>query len=73
MFNRWPVYARVLVSLIDGSALEGLLTRKAGPLIVLSDATLYTREGEPARLDGDVYIERDRVLYLQVALPKLPD
>jgi len=73
MFSRWPVYDRVLVNLVDGSALDGVLIRRSGPLLVLSDTTLYSRELEPQRLDGDVYIERHRVLYLQVAPPKTPD
>jgi hypothetical protein len=72
MFSRWPVYERVLVNLIDGSALDGVLIRRSGPLIVLSDTVLYTRGAEPQRLDGTVYIERDRVLFMQQAPPKQP-
>lgn len=72
MWSRWPVYERVLANLIDGSALEGVLIRRSGPLIVLSDSTLYSHSAEPQRLDGNVYIERDRVLYLQSAPPKPP-
>lgn len=72
MFSRWPVLERVLVNLTDGSALDGVLIRKSGPLIVLSDSTLYTRGGEPQRLDGNLYIERDRVLYMQAAPLKQP-
>lgn len=66
-WNRWPIYERVLVNLIDGSAIDGLLIGQRGPLLVLSDAALYTPEHEPAPLDGEIYIERDRVLYLQTS------
>lgn len=69
-FNNWPMYDRVLANLIDGSAIEGLLIDRRGPLLVLSDATLYTASAEPAPLDGEIYIERDRILYLQTAPPK---
>lgn len=70
MLARWPVYERVLANLIDGSAIDGVLIARRGPLLIFADCTLYTASAEPATLDGDVYIERDRVLYLQVAPPK---
>lgn len=69
-FARWPVYDRVLVSLDSGAAIDGLLIDKRGPLLVLSDATLLTPGGEPSPMDGQVYIERARVLFLQRAQPK---
>lgn len=70
MLSRWPVYERVLVNLIDGSAIDGLLIARRGELLVLSDATLLTDAHEPAALDGDIYVERSRVLFLQTAAPK---
>lgn len=69
MLSRWPVYERVLANLVDGSAINGLLIARRGPLLVLADATLLTPGHEPADLDGDIYIERDRVLFLQTATP----
>jgi hypothetical protein len=69
MFRRWPIYDRVLVNLVDGSAINGLLVDQRGPLLILTDATLLTDSHEPAQLDGDVYIERDRVLFMQTASP----
>jgi len=72
MWSRWPVYERVLVNLVDGTALDGLLIKKTGPLVVLADSTLYTPDGQPHRLDGSVYIERTRVLFMQAAPPKTP-
>ena len=68
--RRWPVYDRVIVNLTDGSALDGLLVDQRGPLLVLSDATLLARGHEPTAMDGEVYVERDRVLFLQRAQPK---
>jgi hypothetical protein len=65
MLARWPIYERVLVNLTDGSAINGLLIARRGPLLVLSDATLLTAGMEPAELDGEIYIERARVLFIQ--------
>jgi small nuclear ribonucleoprotein (snRNP)-like protein len=65
MFSPWPVYDRVFVNLTDGSAISGLLTAQKGQLLVLNDATLYSPDSEPAALDGQIYIEREKVLYLQ--------
>lgn len=70
MLSRWPVYERVLANLMDGSAIDGVLIRKSGPLIVLSDAVLYTHAGEPSKLDGEVYVERVNILYLQATAPR---
>lgn len=67
MFSPWPIYERVFVNLTDGSAINGLLIAQKRGLLVLNDATLYRDDAEPAPLDGDIYIERDRVLYLQAA------
>jgi small nuclear ribonucleoprotein (snRNP)-like protein len=72
MLSRWPVYERVLVNLLEGTAVDGVLIRKSGPLIVLSDCTMYSPGAEPTRLDGNIYIERDQVLYLQTAPAKTP-
>lgn len=64
-WSRWPVFERILVNLVDGSAIDGLLIDQRGPLLVLADATLLTDASEPAPLDGKVYIEREQVLFLQ--------
>ncbi len=67
MFPRWPLLQRVLVNLVDGTAINGLLIDKRGPLLVLGDATLLSDTHEPAQLDGEIYIERDRVMFIQTA------
>ncbi len=64
-FSRWPVYERVLINLVDGSALDGLLVAKRGDLLVLADVTLHDDAHEPVQLDGDVYVERHRIRFLQ--------
>lgn len=66
-FSRWPVYERVLVNLVDGSAIDGVLVERRGPLLVLANANLLTAGNEPTPLDGDVFVERDKVLFLQAA------
>lgn len=68
-WSRWPVYDRVLVNLTDGSAIDGILLARRGDLLILADATLLTDSAEPARLDGEVYVERSKVLFLQSAAP----
>ena len=70
LWSKWPVFERVLVNLIDGSAIEGLLIDRRGPLLVLSDATFMQDSSEPAQLDGEVFVERSRVLFLQTSKPR---
>lgn len=65
MFRRWPMYARVLANLDDGTAVDGLLIHRSGPLLIFSDCTVHSPDSEPQQVDGEIYIERDRVLYLQ--------
>lgn len=72
LMTRWPLYNRVLVNLTDGSAIDGLLIDRRGTLLVLTDATLHTDSMEPARLDGEIYVERSRVLFMQVAPARQP-
>lgn len=56
-----------MVSLHDGSAIDGLLITKRGPLLVVAEATLLTPDGEPARMDGHVYLERQAVRFIQAS------
>jgi hypothetical protein len=67
---RWPIYARVLVNLVDGSAIDGVLIDKRGPLLVIGDATLLTEAGEPAPMQGQIFVERAQVLFIQASKPK---
>lgn len=68
MFGRWPVYRRVLANLDDERAIDGLLVAVRGPLLILADASLLVPGREPAPMDGQVYIERSRVVFLQASV-----
>jgi hypothetical protein len=69
-FFRYPIHDRVLVNLIDGSAIGGVLIARRGPLLVLAQATLLTAESEPQPMDGHVYVERCKVLFVQAGNPR---
>ncbi len=56
---------RVLVNLTTGQAIDGVLVRQAGPLLMLANATLLEPNAEPTQLDGEAVIERDRVAFVQ--------
>lgn len=70
LWSRWPVYERVLINLKNGNAVDGILLAQRGPLLIVADAQLLTDSHEPADLDGEVYIERAEVLFMQTATPK---
>lgn len=59
------VNRRVIVNLVGGRAFDGVLVRQSGPLLVLKGATLLEAGSEPAPLDGEVVVERDRVDFIQ--------
>lgn len=64
-YGRLVVRRRVLVNLTTGQAIEGVLLRQSGPLLVVANATLHEPNAEPASLDGEAVIERDRVAFIQ--------
>lgn len=64
-YSRLVINRRVLVNLTTGSAVEGVLWDERGPLLVLRDATLHEPGSDPAPLDGEVIVERDRVAFVQ--------
>jgi hypothetical protein len=64
-FLRLVLRRTVIVNLDDGTALHGVMYRKAGPLLVLKNAQLLEEGAEPLSIDGDAIIERSRVLYIQ--------
>jgi len=72
MFARhWPLCERVLINLTNGDAIAGLLIEKRGPLLVLAHARLMSVEsGKTTQMDGQVFIERDRIAFLQALTPK---
>lgn len=66
MWRRWPVCKRVLVNLDDGKAVEGILYRRRGPLLILRQARFMEPGAEPVDVDGEILIERPRVTFIQV-------
>lgn len=65
-WSRWPVRRRVLVNLDDGRAFDGILWARRGPLLVLRDARLLDPAApEAVATDGEVVIERRRVVFIQ--------
>lgn len=64
-FRRQLTRRRIIVNLVDGTSLDGILFRQDGPLLVLKNATYLAPDSPPAPLDGDVVVERDRVLFIQ--------
>jgi small nuclear ribonucleoprotein (snRNP)-like protein len=66
VWSRWPVFENVLVNLHGGTAIEGVLIDKRGPLLVLANATLHDPAADhPQPMDGQVFIERDQVQFIQ--------
>lgn len=60
---------RIVLNMTDGTAMRGVLTESRGPWLVLHDADLLRENAGGAtavRVDGSVYIERPRVLFVQV-------
>jgi small nuclear ribonucleoprotein (snRNP)-like protein len=65
VYRRVLYLRKVIVNLVDGSSIEGVLYRDARPLIVLKNAVYLEPGAQPAPLDGDTVIERDKVLFIQ--------
>jgi len=68
-WRRLPIRQRVLVNMKD-RAIAGILLRQAGDWLVLADAELHEPGARPAPMDGEIYIDRPRVAFIQVAAPK---
>lgn len=61
---------RIVVNLTDGTAMRGILTGTRGPWLVLQDSDLLRENAggvaSAVRVDGVVYVERPRVVFVQV-------
>ena len=57
---------RVLVNCDNDGAVRGILTGVHADWLVLQQADLLGQEAQPAKLDGETFIPRSRVLFLQV-------
>lgn len=67
--SAFPVLQRVMINLTDGSAIQGVLANRRGPLLVVVDANLHQSGSPPVAMDGTVYIEREKVLFIQATAP----
>lgn len=65
--RRLAVRHRVVVNLVDGTAVSGVLWSRIGRQVVIRGAELLERGSEPVGVDGEVVIDRDRVAFVQIA------
>jgi small nuclear ribonucleoprotein (snRNP)-like protein len=65
-----PVKQRVLLNLTNDRAINGILLRSIGDWLVLADAELLEGAGRPRVMDGEIYVERERVVFIQAAAPR---
>lgn len=64
-WRRLALRRRVLVNLMNGSAIQGILWQKAGPLLVIRDAVILEPKADPVSADGEVLVERRMVAFIQ--------
>lgn len=57
---------RVVVNLRSGQAIDGLLIRKQGPLLFISEARLHEGSENPTPIDGQAVIERETIDFIQM-------
>jgi hypothetical protein len=50
----------------DATAIRGVMWSARGPWLTFRDASLLKAGQEPARIDGEVVMHRDVVLFVQV-------
>ena len=63
---RFLVRKRVLVNLHSGSAVAGVLVKRRGGLLFLSNCEVIPSQGSPASADGQIVIERSQVEFIQI-------
>lgn len=66
---RFRVRRRILVTLTDGAAVEGLLRTVARDGIVLTAARLHGDDNVSITLSGDTFLPRARITLIQVLPP----
>lgn len=65
--HRMPALRRrVLVNCDNDGAVRGILTGVHPDWLVLQQADLLSPETQPAKLDGETFVPRSRVLFMQV-------
>jgi hypothetical protein len=62
------VLRSVIVNFTDdpSTAIKGVLWASRGPYLTFKTASILKPNAEPATVDGDVVIHRDRISFLQV-------
>ncbi len=61
------LHRRIMVNLVDGSAMNGVLWDERAGLLVLRDAWLHVPgASDPTHLDGEIVIDRQRIAFVQV-------
>jgi hypothetical protein len=65
-FRRLVVARRVVVNLASGQAIEGLLVRQQGPLLLLEQPVVHEPGAAPSPADGQMVIERAQVAFIQI-------
>ena len=59
---------RTILAQVERHSVGGVLDREQGQTLVLTDASLIEDNGQkPIPLDGEVVVERARILWVQVA------
>jgi len=62
---RSVVHRRVVVNLWSGTAISGLVVKTHRSYCVIKDATVIEPGSEPARVDGEIIVDRRQVDYIQ--------
>jgi len=64
--TRFPILRRkVLINIRDDTAVRGVLVEARGDWLVVEQGELLIEAGEPAKLGGQTWVPRARVLFLQ--------
>ncbi|QGH74491.1 RNA binding protein [Arthrobacter phage Kuleana] len=56
---------RCVVNLRSGSAIDGVLVRRDGPLLFLKNAVLLEQGQEPSTIDGEAVVQASHVDFIQ--------
>lgn len=64
--HRYVIRRTVLVNLKSGNAIQGVIVRQSGPLLVLKSASLHAvGMSDPTPLDGEAIVRVDDVDFIQ--------
>lgn len=64
--HKYVIAKRVIVNLHSGNAIDGVIVRQTGPLLVLKNATLHELGADKSvALDGEALVSRDQIDFIQ--------